>query len=77
MLAILHGADGHGNVPVPWGRDVNDVEVELAQILEIPFTLAEPCGLGLACGCDCLLRTRHFFRYQIADCLDLYIFNCE
>ena len=67
----------HGNVPVPWGRDVDDVELELGQVLEIPFALAEPCGLRLACVCDCLLRSRHFLRHQVADRLDLYIFNGE
>src|ERR1700686_4591558 len=75
MLAILHGAERHWNVPVPWGRDVDDVELELGQILEIPFALAETCGLCLACVCDRLLCFRHFLRHQIADRFDLYLFN--
>ena len=77
MLAILHGAERHRNVPVPWGGYVDDVEFEFGQILEIPFALAEPGGLCLACVCDRLLRSRHFLRHQIADRLDLYLFNCQ
>src|ERR1035438_9581988 len=52
MLAILHGAERHRNVPVPWGGYVDEFEFEFGQILEIPFALAEPCGLCLACVCD-------------------------
>src|SRR3984893_14485825 len=77
MLAILHDAERHRNVPVPRGGYVDDVELELGQILEIPFALAEPCGFWLAWVCDRLLRSRHFFRHQIADRLHLHIFNCE
>ena len=77
MFAILHGADCHGNVPVPRGGDVDDVEIELGQVLEIPFAVAEADGLCLACVRDRLLRSRHFLRYQVADRLDLYSFNCK
>src|SRR5438552_10738453 len=60
MFAILHNAERHRNVPVPWGRYIDDVKVGLGQVLEIPFVLAEPCGLRLACVCAPLLRARHF-----------------
>ena len=77
MFAILHGADCHGNVPVPRGGDVDDVEFELSQVLEIPFAFAEAPGLRLTCVRDRFLRSRHLLCQQIADRLDLYVFNCE
>jgi len=72
MLAILHGAERHGNVPIPRGGNVDDVEFELGQVLEIPFALAEAGGLCLACVREAFLRSRHFFGHQVADRLDLY-----
>ena len=39
--------------------------------------LLNPAGLRLACARDRLLRSRHFFRNQVADRLDLHIFDCE
>ena len=77
MLAILHGAERHRNMPVPWSRYIHDVEFESGQILEIEFTLAESGGLGLACVRDRLLRSRHFLRHQITDRFDVYLFNRE
>src|SRR6266550_3101645 len=77
MLAVLHNVERHWNVPVPRGGYVDDVEFELGQILEIPFALTEPCWLRLVCVCDRLLRSRHFFRHQIADRFDFYLFNGE
>ena len=77
VLAILHGAEGHGDVPVPRGGYVDHIEFELGQVLEIPFALAEAGGLCLACVRDRFLSARDFFRHKIADCLDLNLFNGE
>src|SRR5882724_11305509 len=60
MLTIFHRGQRHRNVPVPWRRDVDDIKVELSQILEVQFTLAEATRLSLACIRDSLLRLRHF-----------------
>ena len=39
--------------------------------------LLKPAGSGWPAFCDRFLRLRHFFRHQVADRLDLYIFDCE
>ena len=68
----------HRNVPVPGSSNVNNVEVELVKILEIPLSLAEPCWFRLTgVRARHLLRVHHFFRHQIADRLDLHTFDCE
>ena len=59
-------------MPIPWGCDVNHVEIELIQVLEIRIALAEAGGLWLPRIGDCLLCLRHFFGDQVADCFDLY-----
>src|SRR6185437_4406810 len=64
-------------MPVPRGCYIDDVEFELSQILEVPLALAEACWLWLARFCDRLLRSRNFFRHQIANRLDFYLFDCE
>src|SRR5690242_10755890 len=64
-------------MPVPRGCCIDDVEFELGQILEVALALAEACWLWLARFCDRLLRSRNFFRHQIADRFDFYLFNCE
>src|SRR5271169_5617255 len=48
MFAVFHGIERHRNVPVPGRRYVDDIQIELSQIPEIRFTLAESPGLGLS-----------------------------
>jgi hypothetical protein len=77
MLPILHDVNCHRYVPVPRRRDVNDFEIELGQLLEIPIALTEALRLRLARIGDSLLGMRYFFRYQVANCFDLDIFYRE
>jgi hypothetical protein len=72
MLAILHGVQRHGHMPIPWGCYVHHVEIELIQVLEIRIALAEAGRLWLSRIADGLLRLRDFFWNQVADCLDLH-----
>src|SRR5437764_10366370 len=64
-------------MPIPWGCDVNHVEIELIEALEIRIALAEAGGLWLPRIGDCLLCQRHFFGDQVADSFDLYFFYCQ
>ena len=48
-------------MPVSRGYCIDDVEFELAQILEVALALAEACWLWLARFCDRLLRSRNLF----------------
>src|SRR4051794_36520260 len=77
MLPILHDVNCHGYVPVPRRRDVNDVEIELGKVLEIPIALTEALRLRVARIGDSLLGMRYFLRYQVANCFHLDIFYCK
>src|SRR5204863_9179634 len=77
MLAIFHRAHRHWGVPVPGSSDVNDVEIELGKIFEVPLALAETRRLRLARISYGFLRVSHFFRHKVADRFDLYVFYCE
>src|SRR5262245_44466594 len=77
VLAVLHGTYGHGDVPIPGCSDVNDVEVELSQVFEVPLAFAETRGLWLAGVGHGFLSMRYFLRHQIADGLDLDVLNRE
>ena len=49
VLAVLHGREHHRNVPFPWGRGVDEVEVFLgAEPLEVARSVREGFRFALA-----------------------------
>lgn len=71
MFAILHRIERHRDMPVPWSRNVNDIEFELGQISEVLIAFGECCRLGLASIGDHLLRMSHLFGDEVTDRLHI------
>ncbi len=75
VLAVLHGADRHRHVPAPRRRDVDEVEVQLAEVAPVLGAGGELPGRGTAVLLEDLLRTLHALGPDVAEGGDVDILH--